>query len=115
MRGRWHILHENGDWVLARHLPVRFDLMARGAIAWCHPVRLMHQIRQDVWRALQGLRGFSPVVRLARIVEGWSIEAGGRVTGPVAPVWEARLIGVLENGHHKARWQRHAGPWEGRE
>ena len=112
MTKRWHILREGDVWALARTLPLRFDVVASGVLPLCHPVRLMHQIRQDIWRALQRVRGFSPAVRLTPAPAGWQVAAGGRVLGPVAPVLEARLCAVLERPDNRARWIRHAGPWE---
>ena len=57
----WHTLREDHAVTVARHLPVRFDLRVSARIAVAGPVSLAsvaHQIRQDVWRALQRLRGF---------------------------------------------------------
>lgn len=112
MKGRWYILRDEASWSLTRRVPVRWDLRAEGLLPICHPIRLMHQIRQDVWRALQALRGFAPAVALDVQDAGWHVTAGGAALGQVADVWTARLQEVLSEPAHQARWVRHAGPWE---
>lgn len=112
MSTRWHILRDEASWTLSRQLPVRWDLQAEVLLPMCHPIRLMHQVRQDVWRALQGMRGFAPVVALTVAGDGWRVTAGGAALGTVAPVWSERLMAVLSDPAHQARWVRHAGQWE---
>jgi hypothetical protein len=111
MSKRWHILREGEAWTLTRALPARFDLSAELWVPRVHPVRLMHQVRQDMWRALQRLRGYSPVVQLCPYNGGWQMRAGGAALPPVSDVWQDRIIQVLGNSDHQARWLRHAGSW----
>ncbi len=109
-RARWHILHDDaGGLTLARHLPVRFDISATTRIAPARMTPLAHQIRQDMWRALQRLRGFSPVVRIEPVEDGLRITAGGRLEG-AAPRdrAEARIQEVLDNPGNRTRWTRWA-------
>ena len=104
-RSPWHIQHEDGALILARRLPVRFDLAVRTRLPVAGKLRLAHQIRQDMWRALQGLRGFAPIVRIADGPDGLEVTAGGQVEGRVPRAWaEERIAEVLEDTGNRARW-----------
>ena len=105
---RWHILRDHDGLTLARHLPVRFDLSAETYLEAGHPLRLAHQIRQDMWRVLQKLRGFSPVVRLRKVAQGWHVLAGGRLMAAPTAHAQAQLVAVLADPANRARWVRHA-------
>lgn len=107
-RKNWHITQSEGQLTLSRQRPARLDVVARTMLPAADPVRLAHQIRQDVWRALQGVRGFSPVVRLTATGDSLQVEAGGRVLGPVSPALAPRILAVLEAPEQRARWLRHA-------
>jgi len=109
MSPRWHILRDGDSLTLARQLPPRLELAVQTTLPPVDPLRLAHQIRQDLWRALQSLRGFSPVVRLDPIPGGWAVTAGGRASHPVADVVFARAAAVLEDPVNRARWVRQAG------
>ncbi len=109
MSHRWHILRADGGLTLARHLPPRFDFSVRTTLGPGNAVRLAHQVRQDLWRALQNLRGFSPVVRLTPCGSGWALTAGGRALGNVTDTHLSLARNVLENPENRARWSRHAG------
>ena len=71
-----------------------------------------HQIRQDMWRKLQGMRGFSPVVEVTATGPGSGqalrVRAGGQVMGRVPSNAAGLIADVLENPADRARWQRHA-------
>jgi hypothetical protein len=94
---------------LARHLPARFDVAAETILRDGSAMRLAHQVRQDLWRALQNLRGFSPVVQVTRRPNGMHIKAGGAVTGalPKSKV-EAQIAALLEAPDLRRRWERFA-------
>lgn len=109
MSARWHILREADSVTLARHLPPRLELAVQTTLPRVNPVRLAHQIRQDLWRSLQSLRGFSPVVRLDPVEGGWAVTAGGRAPQPIADAVFARAQAVLDDTSNRARWVRHAG------
>lgn len=109
MARNWHILREDGVLTLCRQTPARLDVSAATVLPAGNPVRLAHQIRQDMWRAVQNVRGFSPVVRLEQRDGGIAVTAGGRVLGPVAPGLSARIAAVLENPANRRRWSAHAG------
>ncbi|MFY1709730.1 hypothetical protein [Tritonibacter scottomollicae] len=104
MAPRWHISRAEGELTLSRQLPARFDVVATTTLPVGDPMRLAHQIRQDMWRALQRVRGFSPVVRLTRQGEVIRVEAGGRVAAPVAPGLAAEIGAVLACPARRARW-----------
>ncbi|MEM8577330.1 MAG: hypothetical protein AAGF60_05725 [Pseudomonadota bacterium] len=105
----WHILRDGDTLTLAWHLPARFDVSAQGHLPGGRAERLAHQIRQDLWRALQNVRGFSPVVRLEREGDGWRVTAGGRVMGKVPPALCLRIGALLDDGPTRQRWLRKAG------
>ncbi|SFC47264.1 hypothetical protein [Tropicimonas isoalkanivorans] len=110
-RARWHVLREGPVLTLARALPPRFDVVAETWLPGGGRARLAHQIRQDIWRAVQHQRGFSPVVQIACRDGGLAVRAGGRVS--VRPFdrdgIEARIADVLEHKKCRARWIRCAG------
>lgn len=104
MKTRWHITRGEGELTLSRHRPARFDVKAEATLPMGDPLRLAHQIRQDLWRQLQRLRGFSPVVRLTRVGEMIRVEAGGRVAAPVAPGLAAEIAALLACPARRDRW-----------
>ena len=108
-RGRWHILREDGAVTLARTLPPRFDVVAETVLPDARRLRLAHQVRQDMWRALRSVRGFSPVVRVERRGGVILVKAGGRTAMPVAAGLSARIADVLEDAANRRRWIRYAG------
>ena len=108
-QGRLHILRDGAAVTVARHLPPRFDFMARTEMPDAGRLKVAHQVRQDRWRRLQKLRGFSPVVRVVRENGGLTVCAGGRaaVPFPRARV-EAQLGAMLSEPARRARWARYA-------
>lgn len=58
MTVRWHITRGVGELTLSRQLPARFDVVASTTLPEGDPLRLAHQIRQDMWRMLKRVRGF---------------------------------------------------------
>ena len=108
-RNRWHIERDGAVLTLARRRPARFDLSVSARLPEGSRLRVARQIRQDLWRALQSLRGFSPVVRVVRHADGLEITAGGQVDGPFPKAKaEATIAEVLENPANRARWARWA-------
>ena len=106
-RDRWHVIEEaDGALTLARRLPVRFDLAAETVLGGgVGRRRLAHLVRQDMWRTLRHLRGFAPVVRVARVPGGLHVRAGGAVAGRLARAdAEARIAALLADPGHRARW-----------
>ncbi|WP_371061224.1 hypothetical protein [Rhodosalinus sp. 5P4] len=110
-RAGWHGAFEGDRFVLARRLPVRWDVAASCRMPRVSAPRLARAVRQDVWRALRRLRGFAPSVEIAPEGQGLRVTAGGRVDGPLprASV-EARLAELLACPVRRARWTAYAGP-----
>lgn len=115
-RGHWHLQRSANGLTLARHWPPRFDV--RGVATLAVPsdaadglclLRLAHQIRQDLWRGLQSLRGFSPVVSLTRQGNVLEVAAGGRAAPPVPPQTSDTIAALLTDPRHARRWLRWAG------
>ena len=68
---------------MARRLPARFDLCVETTLPLMSRRKLALQIRQDMWRVLQNLRGFLPAVSVTRLGDGVQVRAGGQFTCPV--------------------------------
>ncbi|MBY5973925.1 hypothetical protein KUV28_16310 [Ferrimonas balearica] len=107
----WHRLREEDAVTIARRLPVRFDLSVEASLPVSGPVsltRVAHQVRQDMWRRLQGLRGFSPAVRVTLGDGQLVVRAGGAVEGALPGKARDALAELLESPSHRARWLAHA-------
>ncbi|ALG91138.1 MULTISPECIES: hypothetical protein [Actibacterium] len=110
MQDRWHIIREDGALTLARHLPPRFDVMAQTAMPLARKGRLAQQIRQDLWRALRRLRGFTPVVRVEEDGAHLLVRAGGEIRARTFPraQTQATIEAVLNCPANRARWLANA-------
>ncbi|GGB95626.1 hypothetical protein GCM10011363_10400 [Marivita lacus] len=108
-RDGWHILRDEDGLTLARHLPARFDVSVEAEVPLCDAGRLARQVRQDMWRAMQRVRGFSPVVRVERLGDVMRVSAGGRVPAEARSDAQRKIADVLEDGRCRARWVRWAG------
>ena len=112
MRGKnWHICKgEAGEITLARRIPARFDFVVETILPACNPIKLAHQIRQDIWRELKGLKGYSPVIEVLPTGNCFRVRAGGQVNG----MWprqhtQAVVSSVLNDPARRSRWVMHAG------
>lgn len=103
-RARWHMTRDGDVLTLARRLPARFDVQAVAAFPPVRRGRLAHQVRQDLWRALQSLRGFSPVIEVTTTAGGVQLRAGGRVDGAVPPGVAAQIAALLADPEKRSRW-----------
>ncbi|WP_299928036.1 hypothetical protein [uncultured Pelagimonas sp.] len=105
-RQSWHELREGSQLTLTRHLPARFDVSAETTLPPARRGRLARQIRQDLWRELRGLRGFSPVVVIVATEEGVKVTAGGQflVRGAVPTNLSTKIQALLDSPAHRARW-----------
>ncbi|PRY25056.1 hypothetical protein CLV78_102233 [Aliiruegeria haliotis] len=113
-RDRWHIRRDGPVLTLARRLPARFDVAVATELPPGGRQRVASQIRQDLWRALQHQRGFSPVVEVTTIAGGLRVRAGGRVDGAFSRcALEGRIRAVLEDPARRDRWCRVAGKGRG--
>ena len=108
----WHIIRDDAGVTIARHLPARFDLLGEAQLRLTRPVsraRVAHQVRQDMWRALQTLRGFSPVVQVSQAGGALTIRAGGRLNAPIGrDAAQEALAEVLASPANRQRWIAHA-------
>jgi len=91
---------------LARRSPVRWDVAVQTVLTGCadrNRAAIAHQVRQDIWRALARVRGFSPIVEVTRSGSDMQVRAGGRLDAS-APDLTARIAGVLNQPTARARW-----------
>lgn len=107
-RRPWHMHENGGELVLARRWPARFDLSVETRLPpLARPARLAHQVRQDLWRALRDLRGFSPCVAVRSGPDGITLRAGGQLDGARPTPRDAeRIAQVLDDPANRARWAR---------
>ncbi len=108
-RSRWHIQREGDALTMSRRLPVRWDVVAETSLPDAGLLRTAQQVRQDMWRALQDLRGFAPTVEVRREAGQLHVKAGGAVDGAVAKTHAQAVIAeMLSCPERRARWQRFA-------
>ena len=107
MPKNWTVTQTDECVLFAFREHTRWDVSAAASFPALASRRLALQIRQDMWRALQGQRGFSPVVRLQPATDGWSVQAGGQLSGPTAAA-EAKIAQMFDNAALRARWTRFA-------
>ncbi len=94
---------------LTRVLPVRFDVSAETVLPAGRALKVAQQVRQDMWRKLQTLRGFSPVVRVAQEGNTLRVTAGGRVQAAFhRSTVQALIAEVLEDPGNRRRWSNYA-------
>ncbi|WP_138465066.1 hypothetical protein [Poseidonocella sp. HB161398] len=107
---RWQVIRNGDSVLLCRPGRGRLDIAAGAAFPALRPVVLAHEIRKDLWRMLQDLRGFSPVVEIRATAAGLEVRAGGEMSGGVQPPpgIGARIGGLLEDPRKRARWIAHA-------
>jgi len=110
LRGGWFEYRAVDRYVLTRRWPARFDICAETRFPLVARGRLARQVRQDVWRALQGLRGFAPVVDIRACDGGLRLLAGGQLAGARAGAdAEARIEMVLSDAKNRRRWVAWSG------
>ncbi len=112
MRGRdaWHTARDGDTLTLSRKRVARFDLAEVTFLPGDGLIRsrIAHQIRQDMWRALQRLRGFCPAVRVTAQDGGVAILAGGAVDGPMTARARETVADLLSDPALRARWVQNA-------
>lgn len=110
MSNGWHITPEARGLTLSRHLPARFDLWAETRMPRLRKRALAHEVRKDLWRMLQTLKGFSPVVRVLEDEADLMLRAGGAVFARIHPKVqiEAQIASLLASPVQRARWIAHA-------
>lgn len=93
--------------VFARPNRARLDFDVMVVFPPVSSKRLARQIRQDLWRALQNLRGFSPVIELTEEPDGVCARIGGQVDGQFPRVHCEDVVRDLV-ANNRARWIRWA-------
>ncbi|UWQ19517.1 hypothetical protein K3551_09180 [Jannaschia sp. M317] len=104
----WFVRRDGDRFSLTRRLPLRWDVAAETVLPDLGRRRLAHAVRQDMWRMLQDLRGFSPAVEVVRAGATCRLRAGGRVDGRRPSDLPARIQALLEDPGHRAAWVRSA-------
>jgi hypothetical protein len=102
----WHMSVDGAQLTLTRRSPARWDVAVQTVLTGCadrNRAAIAHQVRQDLWRALSRVRGFSPIVEVTRSGADMHLRAGGRLDAP-APDLKARIAGVLNHPAARARW-----------
>ena len=108
-RTRWHVRSEGETLTLARGKRARLDVAACTSLPDAGRAKIAHQVRQDMWRALQHLKGFSPVVKVRREAGELHVTAGGEVSGRYQREHVEWVIqGVLDNPERRTRWLNYA-------
>ena len=99
-----------GDtFVLGKRFPVQFDLLAETIFPLCRSQKLALQIRQDMWRLLQNVRGLLPAVEVTGRETGMYVRAGGQLTCSVQVCSaQVKLQNMLENPAYRQRWINYA-------
>ena len=103
--GKWFEIYNGPCFTLARRLQARFDICSEVLIPLMSAPRLAHQIRQDIWRKLQSIRGFLPVAEITHRGANLQVRAGGGLTCP-APFERSceRIFDGLSNRDNQRRW-----------
>ena len=102
-----HLIRNGPTLTLACRMPIRWDMEARAHLG-AGPLsrtRVAPQIRQDIWRALQKLRGFAPLVEVTEVAGGYDLRAGGTVAARFPRAHTiAGILEVLRDRDRQARW-----------
>lgn len=108
-RNNWHILTDDDSVTVTRRLPARFDVSVETEMPLGNKLRIAQQVRQDMWRALQDLRGFAPLVQVSQVGEMLVVKAGGQFSGkfPRQHIQD-KLTVLLDDPKKRARWARFA-------
>jgi len=108
-KSRWHIQRDGDSLIMSRRLPVRWDVAAEVTLPNAGLLRTAQQVRQDMWRALQDLRGFAPTVEVRREAGRLHVRAGGSVDGAVSKAHAQAVISeILACPERQGRWRRFA-------
>ncbi|MEC3860362.1 hypothetical protein VK792_03625 [Mesobacterium sp. TK19101] len=111
LRGGWFEYRDADCYVLARRWPPRLDICAEARFPRVARGRLARQVRQDLWRALQDLRGFAPVIDIRTCGGGLRLLAGGQLAcGRGGAGAGDRVAMVLNDANNRRRWLA----WSGR-
>ena len=105
LRG-WHITRGSNCVTLSRGRNARFDVSAEALFPLCDPLRLAVQVRQDLWRDLQQLRGFRPIVHVEAGLDQLTVRAGGELMGhrTISARVSENIVDLLNNPDNRRRW-----------
>ncbi len=106
----WHIERTASALTLSRRTPVRWDIAVQAVLPMARKTRLAHQIRQDMWRKLQSLRGFCPAVRVEEEGSQLRITAGGDIATRSYPklLIETQIAALFDDTARVTRWLSNA-------
>ena len=107
-RSGFHIQRDADSVTVARHLPARFDIVAETRFPPLRKGRLAQQIRQDLWRRLSDVRGFSPVVEVRDAGGELHVRAGGRMDCNFPRGLTLAIEEFLAQPDLRQRWMTHA-------
>lgn len=115
-RNGWHIDRDGATLTLSRMRDARFDLAEAAFFPGEDLIRsrLAHQIRQDMWRRLQRLRGFCPAVRVTAQEGGFAVVAGGAIEGRVTDRARTVIADMLQDPALRQRWIKNSQKTKGR-
>ena len=101
---------QHGDtYIMGKRFPVQFDLLAETTLPVCRSKKLALQIRQDMWRLLQNVRGFLPAVQVTSHETGMYVRAGGQLTSLVHVRFaQLKLQDMLDDPIYRQRWINYA-------
>ncbi|MEM1266882.1 MAG: hypothetical protein AAGI50_12795 [Pseudomonadota bacterium] len=106
----WQVERAGPRLTLSRPGRARLDIsVSREMPAPASRARLAHQIRQDLWRALRDVRGFSPVIVVEHRDLMACITAGGWLLRPAPPGTASRIARLLDDPGLRRRWLAQAG------
>ncbi len=106
---RWQIQCEGESLTLLRGNRARLDVAAQTEMPDAVRARIAHQVRQDMWRLLRNLRGFSPIVQVRRVSDHLQVTAGGQISGCFSKDHvEGMIQTLLDCPKFRARWLDYA-------
>jgi hypothetical protein len=108
LKGGWIEARAEGEYTLARRWPARFDVSATARFPALSESRLAQQIRQDMWRELKSLRGYTPIVQVTIAPSGLVVTAGGQLDGRAPAETVSKIDALLNDPARRARWSNWA-------
>lgn len=95
----------SGLFLICHCIPVRFDLSGEMHFLFLRSRLLASQIQQDMWKAVQDLRGFLPVIEIKKGTDDLSVLAGGQLNYPLhLGLVEVRLRQPFHDPQMRTRW-----------
>lgn len=108
-RTAWHITDQDGVLRLSRRGAGAMDVAIETSLPNAGRRKVAQQMRQDLWRALQTVRGLSPVIEVARAGDMLRVRAGVHLACPAPQERIAQVIAqILNDPAHRQRWVNHA-------